>query len=178
MKTRTVQANEVFQHMEIFHSWQRRHSKLDYHTTVEHERLQEIQQPAWHSTNDIPENRNNASNAGAVSVLAARAAVCSASCSREVLPVGRIRKSLMVGTIEVARSNCKKWRVAKAQLKELSTQTQMQSAALQRQLRERQQQHYVAPVSNPPGWYPAPQQSGAMWWYVVQRTPHFAEPPQ
>jgi hypothetical protein len=91
--------------------------------------------------------------------------------------MGIIRKSLMIGTGGVVRGSSKKQRVAKAQLKELRTQTQMQSAALQQQLYEQRQQQYVAPAPPPPGWYPAPQQPGAMqWWDGVQWTPHFTGP--
>ncbi len=44
-KTRVELANEIFQYLEIFHNRQRRHSKLDYLTPVEYERLHAVPQP-------------------------------------------------------------------------------------------------------------------------------------
>lgn len=91
--------------------------------------------------------------------------------------MGLIRKTMMVGTLGVVRGSSKKQRVAKAQLRELRTQTGLQQAQLQQQQQQAQfeQAQYAPPAAPPPGWYPSPAQPGSMqWWDGAQWMPSFA----
>jgi len=83
--------------------------------------------------------------------------------------MGLIRKTLMVFSGGLVRGNSKKQRVAKAQLKQLRTQTKLQQQMVG------QQASQSAPVQAPPtpsGWYPSPDIPGKFqWWNGTQWTP-------